>query len=470
MKRLILFFLGVTIIISITSCRQESHHQKTDKHIAFSNQMDELIRPIVSSNNFSGTVLVKKHDTTILSKPYGYFDREKQIENTTDSRFLIGSISAMFTAAAIMKLEEEGKLSVNDTLAKFIPEVPNGEKITIHHLLTERSGLPRVAPVRDGSYAKLTQTAHTLDELVALITKIEPLAEPGAKYRHSGTSFILLAKIIEIVSGKTFGAYLDQQIFSPLEMTNTGHYGYETIYEDIPNLATGYEQEGVTELKTAERIHWSTKIGHASIYSTAEDLNKFAEAIIGKELLSKDSWKKITSGYYETTLGYGISSSQDDHGSKYYRSGSSPGFSCYFLVYPEEHLAVIMLSNIKIHIPYFDAPKLAAIVFEEDYEQLNLVDPTEIKVNDVPGMLGTYQFDENFYNPNGTVTITYDNEMLLSDGAPLIPAVDDNGEIIKYINRQFWSRLEFVTDSLGNAHTLKFDGYLGMKKEEAAED
>lgn len=462
-------FLGKAMVLFIvlcsTSCRQGSENAKFPRTPDFAAQIDTLIRPIANSNNFSGIVFVKKNDSTILSKPYGYSDRESQTKTTVKSKFLIGSISAMFTAVAIMQLVEEGKLSVDDPLNKFIPKIANSEKITIHHLLTERSGLPRVVSQADGSYAKLTKTAHTLDELVDLIKRLEPIAEPGMKYRHSGSSYILLAKVIELLSGESFGEYLEHQIFAPLGMTNTGHYGYDKVYDDIQDLAIGYEQEGVTELKRAQRIHWSTKIGHASIYSTAHDLNKFAEAIMHKKLLTNDSWTKMTASYYGSTLGYGISSNREDDRLRHYRSGSSPGFSCYFAVYPEEGLTVIMLSNIKIHIPYFNVPKIAAIVFGEDYEQLNLVSPTEVNYDLAREMLGTFQFDENFYNPNGTVTITYDHGMLLSDGAPLIPVVEQEGQIIKFINRQFWSRLEFVPDSLGNYSKLKFDEFIGERSQ-----
>ncbi len=455
--------LVLCMVLSYTSCRQGPEKAKFPGTPNLAAQIDTLIRPLSNSNNFSGMVFVKQKDSIVLSKPYGYADRESRTKTTVKSKFLIGSISAMFTAVAIMQLVEEGKLSVDDPLNKFIPKIANSEKITIHHLLTERSGLPRVVSQADGSYAKLTKTAHTLDALVDLIKELEPIAEPGAKYRHSGSSYILLAKVIELVSGASFGEYLEHKIFAPLGMTDTGHYGYDKVYDHIQDLAIGYEQEGVTGLKRAQQIHWSTKIGHASIYSTAHDLNAFAEAMMHKKLLTHDSWTKMTASYYGSSLGYGISSNRQDDRLRHYRSGSSPGFSCYFVVYPEEGLTVIMLSNIKIHIPYFNVPKIAAIVFGEDYEQLNLVSPTEVNYDLAREMLGTFQFDENFYNPNGTVTITYDHGMLLSDGAPLIPVVGQEGQIIKFINRQFWSRLEFVPDSLGNYSKLKFDNFMGER-------
>lgn len=452
------------MIFFILASLSYSQDSKNDKDVELFEKIDRLITPISNSNNFSGNVLVKSGKHTLISKSYGYFDRENKVENTSDTKFLIGSISAMFTSVAIMRLVEDQKIGLDDKVAKFLKGIPNGDKITIHHLLTERSGLPRVVSNTDGSYARLTQSPHTLDQLVEFIRQLEPIAEPGIKYRHSGSSFILLAKIIEMLSGNSFGEYLHRNVFDPLEMTNTAHYGFQVKYEDIPKLAIGYQPEDVDGLKIADKIHWSTKIGHASIYSTTNDLYKFSQAIMHNSLLSADSWKAITSSYYDTTLGYGISAKRTDGRLRYYRSGSTPGFSCYFLVYPEEDLTIIMLSNIKIHIPYFNVPKIAAIVFGEQYEQLNLVSPKKVGYDLAQKLTGVYQFDENFYNPNGTVSISYENGMLLSDGAPLIPAVQEDGQFEKFINRQYWSRLEFVTDSTGNSLKLKFDQFVGVKK------
>ncbi len=461
MKKIMLFVLS---ILGIMAHGQDSRSTKSNTNDVLAHKIDALIRPIANSNNFSGIVLVKQNGDIILSNSYGYADRENQIKNTEASQFFIGSISAMFTAAAILQLVEEGKISVDDKLTKFISGFPKGNKITIHHLLTERSGLPRFVSQTDGSYDKLIESAHTLDALVDYIKKLETIAEPGIKYRHSGSSFILLAKVIETVSGESFGTYLRDHIFMPLGMTHTGHFAYAMEYRDVPNLALGYEQQGVTELVRARLIHWSTKIGHASIYSNAEDLEKFAQAMIHNTLLSADSWKKMTNSYYGTSLGYGISNKpQGDH-VRYSRSGGSPGFSSFFAIYPDEGLTVIMLSNIHIHVPNFNVPKIASIVFGEPYEQLNLVSPRYVNNDLAQKLLGTFQFDENFYNPNGTVTVSYADGMLLSDGAPMIPMVGVDGEIVKFINRQFWSRLEFVPDGTGNFSKLKFDGFTGTKK------
>ncbi|WP_299531237.1 serine hydrolase [Ulvibacterium sp.] len=451
-------------ILGLLACGQDSRFAANNPSKDLAHKIDALIRPLAESNNFSGTVLVKKNGDIILSQSYGYADRENQIKNTKASQFFIGSVSAMFTATAILQLVESGKVSLEDTLTKFMPGFPNGDRITIHHLLTERSGLPRFVSQADGTYDQLIESPHTLDVLVEYIKELKPIAEPGEKYRHSGSSFILLAKVIEMVSGESFGTYLNDHVFKPLGMSHTGHYAYAMSYTDVPDLTLGYKQQGVTELERARVIHWSTKIGHASIYSNAEDLEKFARAMMHNRVLSADSWKKMTSSYYGTSLGYGLSNApQGDH-VRYSRSGGSPGFSSYFAVYPEEGLTVIMLSNIHIHVPYFNVPKIASIVFGEPYEPLNLVSPTYVKHDLAQKLLGTFQFDENFYNPNGTVTISFEDGMLLSDGAPMIPVLGEDGKIVKFINRQFWSRLEFVPDSTGQFSNLKFDDFMGTKK------
>ena len=463
MKKTFLLFLTLAFFHCVILYSQGSDIEKQNTTQDIAKKIDSLIGPLANSSNYSGKVLVQRGAELLFSKSYGFFDIEKQIKHSAQSKFLIGSVSAIFTSAAIMKLVDEGKLSVEDKLSKFLAGFPYGDKVSIHHLLTERSGLPRYGTGR-GHYKQLIQSPHTLEELVGFIKELQLQAEPGNRHIHSGSSFILLARIIEVVSGKGFGEFLKEEIFDPLGMKNTGHYSDKIQHGDIANLSIGYEQAGVTALNRAELIHWSSKIGHASIYSTTEDLHKFANAILNKQLLSAKSWQKMLSPYFGISLGYGISTVDQGSRRLHSRSGGSPGFSSFFAVYPDDDLVIIMLSNIKIHVPYFTVPNIAAIVFNEPYEKLNLKNPPHLDATFAQQFLGEYQFDEHFYNPNGTVTISYKDGLLWSDGAPMLPVLDDQGNIIKFINRRFWSRLEFKSDHTGNISELKFDDYTGTKK------
>ncbi len=370
---LFLFIYSSFCIAQPTSKVEKSSENEINKKI------EEIIDPLVKSNNFSGSVLIKKDGREIFNRSYGLLNREKKIKNSSQTRFFLASVSAMFTAAAAMKLVDEGKLSLDAKVSKFFPDFKHGDKMTIHHLLTERTGIPRIGSQEsDVNYTTLTESPQTLDDLIGYFKDYPLEFEPGSRYRHSRSSYILLAKIIELVSGKQFGEYLDKEILKPLGMNNTGHFAYKDKYAEIPNLAYGYTQAGVTELELDQQIHWSSKTGHASVYSTAEDLAKFADALLSKKLLSADAWEKLVTSHHGERVGYGWFISPPDARKRYHMSGGSPGFSSYIAVFPDEKLTVIMLSNIRIGVPYFTAPKLASVVFGEPFEKLNLITPPDV--------------------------------------------------------------------------------------------
>jgi CubicO group peptidase (beta-lactamase class C family) len=449
------FQFSVFIFLVTSIAQAQTNYNELDS------RFDELINPLNKSNNFSGNVLVQKEGEVIFAKSYGLSSREGNVSHNDQSQFFIASISAMFTATAVMHLVDEGKISLDDNLAKFLPDFPNASEMTIHFLLLERSGIPRIGDQGNVNYSQLTESPQTLDELVGYLRDLKLESTPGSSYKHTRSSYILLAKVIEVVSKKSFGDYLRDEIFTPLGLSNTGHYYYENQIKEIPNIASGYDQAGVAELVPAQQIHWSSKTGHASIYSTANDLVKFANALLEKKFLSASSWEKMTNSSFNNSVGYGIFTNPQGNHRRFNMSGGAPGFSSYFAIYPNEKLVIVMLSNIGIHVPYFTVPSLASIVFDEPYEKLNLVSPPVVDEAQVKDFLGVYQFGKKFYRPNGTVTIDYRDNMLHGDGVPLIPVLGDNGEIVKFINRRFWSRLEFDKDK--GKPILKFDSFIGER-------
>ncbi|MDH3493755.1 MAG: beta-lactamase family protein [Acidobacteriota bacterium] len=430
-----------------------------------SRKIQDVIDPLAKSNNYGGTVIVQKGGNYIFKRSYGFADRESKIEHSAQSKFFLASVSAMFTAAAVMKLIDQGKLSLDDKLSKFVPGIKNGNRMTIHILLTERSGIPRIGSQGNVNYTTLTESPQSIDDLIGHIKALNPVSEPGAKYEHSRSSYILLARVIEKVSGKRFGQFLKDEVFIPLGMKNSGHFSERDALDKIPNLAKGYVQKGVTDLSPAPVLHWSSKTGHASIYSTAEDLEKFANAALNKEFLSAESWKKLQSPHDGDNVGYGVFTSPQGTHKRFYMSGGSPGFSTFFAVYPDEKLVVIMLSNIQIFVPYFTVPTLASIVFGEPYERLNLVTPPDVDEKLAGRLRGSFKFGEDFYRPNGTVSITAEGNRLFADGGPLIPIDDGKGEFTRFIHRRYWSTLEFKKNSTGKIVGLKFDSFSGTRIE-----
>ena len=432
----------------------------TENNTSVSGKVNSIMNPLVSSNNYAGNVLIIKKGSTIFSESYGMMDEENQLENSKEIKFFLASASMIFTSAAIMKLVDEGRISTTDNLAKFFPNYKNGDQITIHHMLAQRSGIPAWdGGMRIANFNR--NKPHTTAELIEYFKDDELLFEPGSDYSHGRSEYILLVAIIEKISRQSFEDYLRESIFEPLSMHNSGHYSSLMTDDDIPSLANGYMEKGFTDVTAAPKIHWSVKTGHASIYSTVEDMRKFADAVLNKELLSKESWDAILTNH-GNGVGYGwFLSPQEDH-KRFQMNGRSPGFSSYFGIYPDDDLIVIMLSNRYVSLPFFIGPKLAAAVLGDTYESLKLT-TQEVDKSFAKRITGHYKMGPHFYRPNGTVKIKYKNGKVYSGSYPLIPVLDDEGTITGFVHRHYWSRLEFATDQNGKT-TLHFDNFKGQKQ------
>src|SRR6267378_5020585 len=193
------WIVGLLVCVILTASRARA----SDRVPSLEAEVDAFVQPYMEGNNFSGSILIARQGKVLISKGYGMADYELSVPNTPQTRFHLASLTKSFTAAAIMILQEQGKLSVEDPLKKFVPDYPNGDKITIHHLLTHRSGIPNVNNFPE--YGSKSLSRMSLDEIIRMF-KDKPLEfEPGARYRYSNSNYNLLAFIIEKTSGKSYG-------------------------------------------------------------------------------------------------------------------------------------------------------------------------------------------------------------------------------------------------------------------------
>ncbi|HZH99500.1 MAG TPA: serine hydrolase domain-containing protein [Flavisolibacter sp.] len=431
----------------------------SQKQKSLEKQADRIIRPLVTTNNFSGTVLIAQQGKLLLSKAYGKMSREYNLNNSPDTKFFLASASMVFTSAAIMKLKEEGKLSLTDQVARFIPGYKHGKMITIGDLLSQRSGIPAIGSGGNVDYDSITKFAHSIEKLYSYFQEYDLLFTPGTKYNHGRSDYILLALIIEKITGKTFGQYLKESLFVPLSMQHTGHYSSEK--EVVQNLAKGYSPTGLYDVESAYQIDWSSKTGHASIYSTTGDLQKFTQAALQSKFLTKESWDKIFTDYGDN-VGYGWFISKHLNRERFQMNGRSPGYSSYVAIYPKEGLSVVVLSNNYVPMPPEIGKQLAALVLNEPFEQLNLTNKTAPAAF-AKKFVGTYKFDKNFYRPDYELVISLENGHLVSDWGGLIPI--DKGEkyFKEYILRKYWSSIRFIEDEKGEITQMMFDHHKGIK-------
>jgi CubicO group peptidase (beta-lactamase class C family) len=448
MKKISLF-LGVSFVFSFSGLTQ-------------SKSIDALLKPYVETNNFSGSVLVSQNGRTLFSKAYGQMNRSYNLPNTTQTKFYLASVSMIFTSAAIMKLVEEKKLSTEDPLSKYIPDYKQVNRLTLHNLLSQRSGIPAIGDNKKVNYDSITKFSHTCDKLINYIIKDSLLFTPNSKYNHGRSDYIILAHIIEKVSGKPFGTYLKETIFDPLGMINTAHSNGEKAI--VANLAVGYAAVGHYDVENAYQIDWTSKTGHGSIYSTSEDLNKFANAILKNKLLSKESWQKIFTDY-GTNVGYAWFIRDHLNKKRVQMNGRSPGFSSYFGIYPDDELTVIVLSNNYISLPPEIGKQLAAVVLNKPFTKTNIT-TTKLYPEQSSRLIGKYKFDDTFYIKNFEMEVSFKDGNLSCTWGALIPIDEGKKQFHKFIQRDFWSDVEFVENNKGEIEAMIYDGHKGVKLKE----
>ena len=319
---------------------------------------------------FSGSVLVAKDGIVLLSKGYGMADYARKIANTPQTKFRIGSITKQFTALAIMQLRQQGLLDIHDPLSKYIPDYPSGDQITIHHLLTHTSGIPNYTSLAHCEKNKAQW--RSIDRLINTFKKRRLEFKPGAQYKYSNSGYVLLTYIIEQVSGQPYATYVQQHIFEPAGMLNTG---YDTGGPRTADKACGYKVEH-RHLAYADRVDMSYYAGAGALFSTVEDLYLWDRALHSNKLVSYDILDTIFTPWIRTPdcnqkngYGYGYGWRIGDPNQKHPvvgHGGGIEGFSTTIRRFPNDDLCIILLSNVRtFQIVQKISQDLAAIVLGE---------------------------------------------------------------------------------------------------------
>lgn len=283
---------------------------------SFGAATEEYLRTAEARGEFSGVVMIARGDTTLLLKAYGNADREKGIANTVTTRFNVGSINKSFTRVAILQLESQGKLSLDDPIGKFIPDYPNrtaADKVTVGHLLEMRSGIGDFFGERYDGADK--EKIRTLADYLPLFADKPLEFEPGTGRRYSNGGYVVLGIIIERVSGIDYYRYIEQHVFSPAGMQASGWFEKSDRRQDIAKGYAGRERR--TNYNTLPQKGSSAGGG----YCTAGDLLKYVRAIQAGVLRLPG-----------TDQGMGI-------------AGGAPGLNAALEWIPDRGYVVIVLSN-----------------------------------------------------------------------------------------------------------------------------
>jgi teichoic acid D-alanine hydrolase len=316
--------------------------------IAFGNttEFEKIVDSFQKDKNFNGTVLVATAGKIDFIRSVGIADRKTNGKITPKSKFKIASITKTFTAVLIVKLYEQGKIDLNATIGKYFPEYKGvgRDKVTIHQLLTYSSGIKNET---EKLAMKPYQTPLTLDEFINKYCTGNLEFEAGSKSVYANTEYIILGKVIEKITGKSYEKVLREQILSPLKMKNSG---LANSKKSVGGMVKNYTQDEASKaFNTDEPYLIESYFASGAMYSTAEDLLKFDTAIFGNKILQPKTTEKMLTFYPELGYtAYGMWGS-DGYGNFtekfYYRTGGILGANSNWIRTIQNKKSIIVLSN-----------------------------------------------------------------------------------------------------------------------------
>ncbi len=354
---------------------------------------DQVLAAFVDAKGPGAAAIVSQHGKVLYKGALGMANIELQVPLKTDSIFRLGSITKQFTAAAIMMLAEQGKLSVDDDIHKYVPDFPTEDQVvTIANLLSHTSGIANYTE-DEHVWRKLIPTETTLDEMLVEFAKHPMPLKTGEAMRYSNTGYVLLGKIIEVASKKSYADFIEQDIFAKLGMKNS-HFGGSQL---IANRAYGYSrtEQGVVN---ADPINMMWPHAAGSLLSTVDDLNIWFTALRSGTLISKASYKKMVSPFVlndksTSDYGYGLGMFMVNKYTAIGHGGGIHGFVTNAFYLPEEDLYVAVLNNSDSDgNPRDIALLLAARTLNIDVPEFNAIALSDKKIN---AMMGTYQVNDD---------------------------------------------------------------------------
>jgi CubicO group peptidase (beta-lactamase class C family) len=319
-------------------------------------QIDELMRPYTGAVP-GASVLVLRDGLPIFRRAYGLADLEARIAAAPATNYRLASMTKQFTAAAVLLLVENGRLTLDDPIRKWLPSLPAAaDAIRIRHLLTHTSGL---IDYEDVMPETTTTQLHDADVLRLLETEDRTYFMPGTQYRYSNSGYALLALIVGRASGSDFATFLRQRIFHPLHMQAT--VAFEDGISSVANRAYGYSVEG-NAWKRTDQSSTSAVLGDGGVYSSIDDLAKWDAALYDNRLLRPESLRSAFSPATKTDdpqvqYGFGWRIT----GESLWHSGETMGFRNVIVRFPTHRFTVVVLSNRDDPEPYFLALAIAKL-------------------------------------------------------------------------------------------------------------
>ena len=363
MKKLLLFFLSIltiTVSICFSACSQQESVSGSNSDAANSKEtitvsLSDQIDTVLKQTGFKGIVYISNKDKILYSNSFGKANKETSAINTADTEFCIASNTKQFTAAAIMILQQNGNLSIYDTIDKFFPDYEEGKKLTIHNLLSMRSGIPDYFAYTDenGNHIAVTDSMleYEVSEDSAPKDNRNAIREwifkqplefgPNEKFEYSNSNYFLLADIIENVSETTYESFIKTNIFEPLKMENS--YFTDSYHKESEMFAQPNNEDYGTEYLNYPGVSF----GAGNMISTAKDIDKWLNELNNHQILNDESITAMTTNYSkdDDIINYGYGLMISDDGKSFYHTGHLPSYDSMFLITPESNTNLILMTN-----------------------------------------------------------------------------------------------------------------------------
>lgn len=344
------FFIYLLAISTIFSCARNKSVSKQDSKV------EEITNYLDSLDGFSGVILIAKNDSVLLRKVYGFAHIGHNVSNKINTKFAYASIGKSFTAVAIFQLIQAGKLSLDDTIGKFLPNYPNEtarDSITIRLLLQHRSGLPNYFH-SEKFHNTSKEQFRKIEDLADLYENEQLEFRPNEQFAYRNTNYILLGRIIEVVSKMSSEDFLRRNIFSTAKMQNTGNFDTDHI---IKNSAENYTLSDVYPDELQKTIFMSAVKGSSAGggYSTIDDLYKFALAFTNNKLLNAEYTDQMMKEPKSGSYGYGMQFAGAKNSGIYGHSGGHYGVGAEWRVFEKQNYTVALLTNKDVDQGFFDA-------------------------------------------------------------------------------------------------------------------
>jgi CubicO group peptidase (beta-lactamase class C family) len=407
--------------------------------------LDSMANLYAQIKDFNGAVLVAQKGNVLLEKGYGFKDVAQKTKVDANSLFQYGSVTKQFTTALIMYLQEKGKLTIEDKLSKYFPELPFADSVTIYNLLTHTSGIYNYT--NDGEFMKTEAVKPTDKEKIFVLFRNKPLEfTPGSKYNYSNSGYSLLGYIIEKASGQPYEKLMHEVILNPLGMKTAG---FDFAHNHSADKTTGYNFIKDGKFETAGIVDSSVAFSAGSLYGSVKDLYAWHQGLQKNKFLSAASWKKIYTPFL-SKYGFGWQIDTVYGKPMVQHGGGIFGYTSMFKRFPADDVVVIVLSNNSSPTTDELAAKLAALVFQQPVQW----PMKRVFVQLSEEMLNTY-VGEYELAPNFVIAITVENGKLKGQ-----PTGQGKADILAESENKFYveaadAEVIFVKDTSGKVTSLK---------------